>query len=116
LENWTLDDPFCFSVFFCNHYCGNLHLLSNNPVEFYYKKPVYIHGIVNPFYWGFILFQTRRFRCGCQVHHAVISCIILISIAINFFSGNQNILFIDSYALKNGMVLLLEQLLVVLLE
>jgi hypothetical protein len=84
--------------------------LSNNPELSFITKPVYIrdsHLLI--LLLGLYIISNDDLDADARFTMLSLVAIILISIAINFFSGNQNF-FIDSYALKNGMVLLLEQL------
>jgi polyferredoxin len=101
IERWMIHSVLVFS--FVTTIAVIFTFLSNNPELSVITRNQFICGIVSflILFTG-ALYYFKRDDLDADARFTMLSlvAIILISIAINFFSGNQNILFIDSYALK----------------
>ncbi|WP_026976295.1 4Fe-4S binding protein [Flavobacterium tegetincola] len=101
IERWMIHLVLVFS--FVMTIAVVFTFLSNNPEMSFITKDHFIWGIV-----GFLtvftgaLYVFKRKDLDADAVYTMLSlvAIIIISLLINYFSGNQNILFIDSSALK----------------
>ena len=101
LERWMIHLVLVFS--FVMTIAVLFTFLSNNPEMSFITKDQFIYGIV-AFLIVFtgILYIFKRNDLDADAKFTMLSlvAIIIISILVNFFSGNQNILFIDSNSLR----------------
>jgi polyferredoxin len=101
IERWMIHSVLVFS--FVTTIAVIFTFLSNNPELSFITRNQFIYGIVTflILFTG-ALYYFKRDDLDADARFTMLSlvAIIVISISINFFSGNQNILFIDSYALK----------------
>jgi len=101
LERWMIHSVLVFS--FVMTIAVLFTFLSNNPEMSFITKDQFIYGIV-AFLIVFtgVLYVFKRNDLDADAKFTMLSLvsIIVISILINFFSGNQNILFIDSNSLR----------------
>jgi polyferredoxin len=77
--------------------------LSNNPGMSFITKDQFVYGIVSflILFTGFLYFFKRKDMDTDAVYTLIsLVLIIIISLLINYFSNNQNILFINSYELR----------------
>jgi polyferredoxin len=77
--------------------------LSNNPGMSFITKDQFVYGIVTflILFTGFLYFFKRKDMDTDAVYTLIsLVLIIIISLLINYFSNNQNILFINSYELR----------------
>lgn len=101
IERWMIHSVLVFS--FITTIAVIFTFLSNNPELSFITRNQFIYWVV-----GFLivftgaLFYFKRKDLDADAKYTMLSlvAIIIIAIAINFFSGNQNILFVDSYALR----------------
>jgi len=78
--------------------------LSNNPEMSLITKDQFIYSIVAflvVFTGALYIFKRNDLDTDAKFTMLSLSTIIVISIAINYFSGNQNIVFIDSFKLRS---------------
>ncbi|UQD57348.1 4Fe-4S dicluster domain-containing protein [Flavobacterium sp. K5-23] len=101
LERWLIHSVLVFS--FITTIAVIFTFLSNNPELSFITRNQFIYGIVTflILFTG-ALFYFKRNDLDTDAKFTMLSlvAIIIISIGINLFSGNQNILFIDSYELR----------------
>lgn len=101
IERWMIHSVLVFS--FVTTIAVIFTFLSNNPELSFITRNQFIYGIVSFLViFTAALFYFKRQDLDADAKYTMLSlvAIIIISIAINFFSGNQNILFLDSYSLR----------------
>ncbi|MGO4817657.1 4Fe-4S binding protein [Flavobacterium sp. W22_SRS_FP1] len=101
IERWMIHSVLVFS--FVTTIAVIFTFLSNNPELSFITRNQFIYGIVSfliLFTGALYYFKRKDLDADAKYTMLSLVAIIIIAIAINFFSGNQNILFIDSYALK----------------
>jgi len=101
IERWMIHSVLVFS--FVMTIAVIFTFLSNNPEMSFITKDQFIYGIVAflvVFTGALYLFKRNDLDTDAQFTMITLVAIIIISIMINFFSGSQNILFIDSNSLR----------------
>ena len=101
LERWLIHAVLVFS--FVVTIAVIFTFLSNNPEMSFITKNQFIYGIVAfliVFTGALFIFKRKDLDADAVYTMVSLSLIIIISLVINFFSENQNILFIDSYELR----------------
>lgn len=101
LERWMIHSVLVMS--FVTTIAVIFTFLSNNPDLSFITRDQFIYGIVAfliVFTGALYYFKRNDLDTDAKFTMLSLVAIIIISIAINLFSGNQNILFIDSYELR----------------
>jgi polyferredoxin len=101
IERWMIHSVLVFS--FVTTIAVIFTFLSNNPELSFITRNQFIYGIISfliLFTGALFYFKRKDLDTDAKFTMLSLVAIILISIAINFYSGNQNILFVDSYALR----------------
>ncbi|MDF1517326.1 MAG: 4Fe-4S binding protein, partial [Lutibacter sp.] len=101
IERWMIHSVLVFS--FVMTIAVIFTFLSNNPQMSFITKDQFTYGIVAfliVFTGALYIFKRNDLDTDAKFTMLSLSAIIVISIAINYFSGNQNIVFFDSYKLR----------------
>ena len=102
IERWMIHSILVFS--FVTTIAVIFTFLSNNPQISFITKDQFIYGIVTfliLFTGALFIFKRKDMDIDAIYTMVTLAAIIIISLLINYFSNNQNILFIDSYELRN---------------